>query len=118
MHRSLICIAMLILIACGEEPASSLDGTWGGSLGMFSNFRLSLAESGVNVTGNGTWCGATVACASFTVGGTYLRPNVDLVLTYSDGSTGRYSARVEGDRVMSGTWTDNRGSDAVSFGRQ
>lgn len=77
MRRFLAVALTALLAACGGdsgEPRLSLTGTWAGSLEA-STMRLTLTQSGTDVTGNGTVTAGTTSIPLTAVG------------TVSDGSS-------------------------------
>ncbi len=112
----------LVIAGCEDNPnvpgAPSTTGTWVGVTqlsGVPFTVRLVLAESGTNVTGQGTLSSPVTPTVTSNVSGTHAHPNVTLRLQQpGPGIDVTYQAAFAGDNTITGTLTGNVGTTVLN----
>ena len=83
IKRVILGTLFLAVMSCkdqGPPPPPTVDGAWAGASGNFT-FNLTLAQSGSTVTGSGQVGGPDESLALTVSSGTFVAPNVSMVLS-------------------------------------
>ena len=120
MRRALLVLPAALLLACADEagPASDLTGRWTAQQVEASEV-LDLVQRGRLLSGAGTYYRfINPPSSTFTVTGTYDRPDVVLSIHYDTGQTTTFQGVVAGPSRLAGVETyPGGGSDTLAFQR-
>jgi len=104
MRRVVLGLLGAALLGCtdGVAPTADLSGTWVASQ-VEASTTITLVQSGTAISGSGSyWRMAKPSSGTFTISGSYARPDVTLTFQYADGTTSQFTALVETDSAISG----------------
>ena len=117
----LLVIATLALESCenATAPPSDIAGIWAEDLAIpGASLILDIAQSGLALSGTGTYSIEAGRSGTLQIVGTYSRPDVSVSISFDYGLTETFTGTVRDSRHMSGSVASNGGSSSLSFTRQ
>jgi hypothetical protein len=121
MRRVVLGLLGAALLGCsdGVAPTADLSGTWVASQ-VEASTTITLVQSGTAISGSGShWQMAKPSSGTFTVSGSYARPDVTLTFHHTDGTTSQYTGVVQSDSAIAGReLLPGNVTDSLAFKRQ